>query len=464
MRPPFAVQSSAARSSTVSAQRIINAYPEIQPDDAKSKLVLYGTPGATLFATAGAGPIKAAISTGDAVYCVSGSAVYKISSTGTATLLGSVGIADNITIDRNRTQIVIATPPTMWVVTIATDTLAEVTDADLPNVSSVTSLDGYAIFTVESSDQWGLTAINDASDIDALDFATAESAPDELVRAFVDHREVWLFGAETTEVWYNAGGADFPFQRVSGAHLETGCAAFRSIAKMDNSVFWLGDDLKIYRAQGYQGLRVSTHAIEEEIRKAGTVSDAISFAYNQGGHAFYVFTMPTAGRCFVFDAATQLWHERDSYGLSRYRWDCAVSAFDRVLVGDSQSGGIYTLDLDIYTEASSPIRRRIIGPAVHADGSLAFAPRLEVEFEPGIGIATGQGSDPDVMMRWSEDDGATWSAEQWRKVGRQGARAARVIWNRLGSFRRRIYEVSMSDPVKFVCIAAKPTMTAAPRD
>lgn len=464
MRPPFAVTSYPARSPTVSAQRVINAYPEIQPEDAKAKLVLYGTPGASLFATAGAGPIKAMVKAAGAVYCVSGTAVYKVSSAGASTLIGSVDDADNVTIDRNRNQVIIVTPPSMWVVDTTTDTLAEVTDVDFEGASSVAVLDGYALFTKPNSDQWGLTAINDASDIDALDFATAESAPDELVRVFVDHREAWLFGTETTEVWYNSGGADFPFQRVSGAHLETGCAAFGSIAKIDNSVFWLGNDRKVYRAQGYQGMRVSTHAIEEAIRKMSAVSDAVGWAYNQGGHAFYCLTFPTGQKSFVYDAATQLWHERESFGLTRYRWNCAVEEFDRVLVGDSESGGIYTLDLDTYTEASTTIRRRLIGPSVHADGKLAFEPFLEVEFEPGVGLTTGQGSAPQVMLRWSDDDGRNWSPEYWRTIGAIGNGNARARWLRLGSFRKRIYELTMSDPVKFVCIAANPEINASPRN
>lgn len=464
MRPPFAVQSYPARSPTVSAQRVVNAYPEIQPEDAKAKLVLYGTPGATLFATAGTGPIKAMVRAAGAVYCVSGTAVYKVTSDGTATLIGSVDEADNVTMDRNRDQVIIVTPPAMWVVDTTTDTLAEVTDPDFEGASSVAVLDGYALFTKPESDQWGLTAINDASDVDALDFATAESSPDELVRVFVDHREAWLFGTETTEVWYNSGGADFPFQRVSGAHLEVGCAAFKSPAKIDNSVFWLGDDLKVYRAQGYQGLRVSTHALEEAIGKMASVSDAVGWVYNQRGHAFYVLVFPTGGACWVYDAATQLWHERESWGRTRYRWNCATETFGRVLVGDSATGGIYALDLDTFTEAGSPVRRRVIGPSVHADGKLAFSPRLEVEFEPGVGITTGQGSAPEVMLRWSDDDGRSWSPEYWRSLGAIGDGSARAIWTRLGAFRRRIYELSMSDPVKFVCIAANPSLAASPRD
>lgn len=464
MRPPFAVQTSAGRSPTVSAQRVVNAYPEIQPDDGKTKLVLFGTPGSVLFATAGIGPLKAMVQANGALYCVSGAGVYKVNSAGAATLLGVVPDVPNVVMDRNRTQVIIVASPEMWVVDTATDTLAQVTDPDFPGASSVAVLDGYAIFTEPGGDEWGLTAIDDATNIDALDFATAESSPDKLVRALVDHRELWLFGEQTVEVWYNAGGADFPFQRVSGAHLETGCGAFGSVAKIDNSVFWLGDDYKVYRAQGYQGIRVSTHAIEEAIRKIADKSDAIAFPYNQGGHAFYVLTFPSGGRCFSYDAATQLWHERESYGRARYRWNCASYAFGRVLVGDQFSGGIYELDLDTYTDAGGPLVTRIIGPPVHADNKKAFQSFLEIEFENGVGLLTGQGSAPRVALRWSDDDGRNWSPEYWRSLGARGDGAARATWNRLGGFRKRIYEVSISDPVKRVILAANPQFGASPRN
>ena len=464
MRPPFAVQSSDGRSPTVSAQRVVNAFPEIQPEDAKARLVLFGTPGARSFATVGAGPLKAMIATAGALYCVSGPSVYKVTSDGTATLLGSVPDVANVTMERNRLQVIICAPPEMYVLTTATDTLTQVTDSDFPGASSVAVLDGYAIFTKPGSDEWGLTAIDDASDIDALDFATAESAPDNLVRAFVDHRELWLFGEQTTEVWYNAGGADFPFQRVSGAHLETGCGAFGTVAKIDNSVFWLGDDYKVYRAQGYQGTRISNHAIEEQVRKITNKADAFAWTYNQGGHAFYVLTFPNGGRTWVYDAATQLWHERESYGQARYRWNAAAYAFGKVIVGDQYSGGLYELDMDTFTEAGQPLVTRVIGPPVHADGKRAFASFLEVEFENGVGLTTGQGSAPQVALRWSDNDGRNWSPEYWRGIGAIGDGTARATWSRLGSFRKRIYQISISDPVKRVIVAANPELTASPRN
>jgi hypothetical protein len=200
-------------------------------------------------------------------------------------------------------QIGLLVVPDFFVITDTT--VVKNTSSGVPAVgfSSVSYIDGYGILTVnDSSGQFYITGLLDFSTIDPLDVASAESSPDGLVRVLVDHREIWLFGTKTIEPWSNTGASPFPLERVPGALLERGCAAAQSCAKMDNSVFWLGDDRIIYRADGYQPVRISTHAIEEILR-TGTVSDAYGMTYFMGGHHFYVLTLPSLGRTFAFDAA-----------------------------------------------------------------------------------------------------------------------------------------------------------------
>lgn len=461
MRIPFAVNSYTSRAKAASMQRLVNWYPEIEPGDAKSRLLLFGTPGATLFAdTLDTGAVKATIVHNGAMYVAAGTTVYKVTTAGVVSTIGTIASASRVTMAANRTQVVVCAEPSAYVIN-ASDVMAEITDADFPGASSFVSLDSYGIFTQPNSDTWGLTSLADFTSVDALDFATAESQPDKIVTAYVDHRELWLFGEKSIEIWYNAGSADFPFSRVSGAYIERGCAAAGSVAQLDNSVVWLADNRVIYRAQGYAALRISTHAIEEELRKYSSVSDAIGFGYSQAGHEFYVLTFPTAGACWVYDAATQLWHERASHGLSRYRWNCAEIFSGRVIVGDSQAGKLYVLDPDTYTEAGSTIRSVAMSPPVHAQGKRGIAHDLEVEFEAGVGLSTGQGSDPQAMLRWTDDDGVSWSPEYWRPIGKIGKTRDRAIWTRLGSFYNRTYELSISDPVKRTLIAADPYLTSA---
>ena len=417
MRIPLAAESYQARSRPLSAQRLVNLYPERAPDAAKSPLALFGTPGLKLFATAGSGPIRCSHVMAGTFYVVSGTEVYAIDSAGSATLIGSITGSGAASMDDNGTELVIVSGGNGWVYNGST--LTAIADADFPTVTSVTFLDGYHIFSKDSSGQFVISASYDPTSYDALDFATAEAEPDNLVRVLTDHQELWLFGEKTTEIWYNSGAAAFPFERISGAFIERGCAAVNSVAKMDNSVFWLGDDLVVYRAAEYTPQRVSTHPIEGAIATFATPSVAEGWTYIQDGHSFYVLTFEEA--TFVYDAASGLWHERQSYGQKRWRATCGTYAYSKTLVGDYDSGNIYELDLNTYQDNGGTILRTAISPPIHADTNRTTMSRFQVEVESGSGLTTGQGSDPQAMLSWSDDGGRTFGQEHWVSLGAIGA-------------------------------------------
>lgn len=458
MRIPFATNSYQARSLPLSAQRLVNLYLEAAPPDAKSPLVLYGTPGLTLFSTCGAGPIRSIHDFDGTLAVVSGQNLYTISSGGTATDRGSVGANGDVFMSDNGSQLGIVTgtgTTDFWIWNGAT--LAQIADADFPGASNIGFVDGYTIVTKPASNRFYISSLNDMTAWDALDYASAEGQPDNLVGCFVDHREVWLFGERTTEVWYNSGSGTPPFDRISGAYAERGCIAIGSVAKADNSVFWLGDDKIVYRAAGYTPQRVSTHAIEYAIAGYASPQTARAWTYSQEGHTFYVLTFDEA--TWVFDAATQRWHQRDSrdsqgYDIGRWRADCGTRCYNKEFVGDYVNGNIYELDLDVYTENTIGIKRIATSAPIHGEGRFVSMPRLEIEVESGAGLTTGQGSDPQAMLRFSDDGGRTWSNELWRSMGEIGEYHRRAVWNRLGRFRERILEVTISDPIKVAIIAA----------
>jgi hypothetical protein len=460
MKIPFATQSYQARSLPLSAQRVVNLFAEAAPQDARSPVVLYGTPGLTLFGTIGTGPIRGLHVMGTTLYAVSGDQLFSVSSSGTGTLLGNLAgrarTSGPVDMADNGRQLVVVNDGrgTVYDGTI----LEAITDPDFPRASSVSYVDGYFLFTRRDSGQWFISNLLEATAYDALDFATAETYPDNLVRVFTDHREVWLFGVKSIEVWSNTGGADFPFQRISGAVLERGCAAAGSVAKMDNSVFWLGDDGIVYRAAGYQPQRVSTHAIEHAIEGYATLADALAFTYSQEGHSFYVLTFPDAAT-WVYDASTQLWHERESRdsegrGLARWRVNAYADAYNQHVVGDYQTGQLYTLDLDEPTENGLCIRREAVSAPVAATGQRLKMARLELELETGVGRTTGFGATPQAMIQFSDDGGRTWSNERWATLGRIGQYRRRVRWYRMGQFRERYLRLTLADPVKVALIGA----------
>ena len=448
MQINFARQAYQSRSLPISAQRCVNLFAESMPDDAKVPLVLHGTPGLRLFATLGAGPIRGLHAKNGVLFAVSGNTAYAVDTTGTGFSKGVVGGSDRLIMADNGTQIVAVT--TTGDGYIITDfTTVPIADSDFLPASSVAYLDGYFIFSHKDSGEFFISDISDGLSYDALEFAAAESAPDNLVAAFVDHRELWLFGKTSIEVWTNTGNATFPFERVTNAILERGCIAPASIAKEDNTVWWLGDDLVVYRGSGsgYAPTRVSTHAIEFALQGFSNVADAEGSFYTQEGHKFYVLKIPDEAT-FVYDVSTGLWHQRQSYGQNDWAVTKAVHCYNKIFVGDDTNGNIYELDLDYYTDNGTTIERIAACPPLWAKSDRAIMSRFEVDFEAGVGLPVGQGSNPQAVLRWSDDGGRTWSNELWTSIGQLGQYRNRAVWRRLGQFRQRIMEVSVSDPVK----------------
>ena len=453
-RGPIALGYGLQRSKPLNASRIVNLYPELTPEGSRSPIGLYGTPGQKAYLSVGADTIRAGLEVPGYAYILSGAVLYRVDSAGVSTpctgdLIPNTGHAKLI---NNETQVGLLVVPFFFVVT-GTTIARVLSGIPVEGFSSIDYIDGYAVGTRnDQSGQFYISAQRDFATFDPLDFATAESNPDGLLGVLVDHREMWLFGTDTIEPWTNTGASPFPFERVNGAVLEKGCAAARSPAKVDNSIFWLGSDRIVYRADGYRPVRISTHAIEEILR-VGTVSDAYGLTYSQGGHQFYALTLPSLGRTIVYDAAPpNQWHERQSgTSLLPAIWDvqCIFTAFGKTLVG-LQAGKVAELDLDTYTDLGAPIRSSIASLPLYADTKRAIMDDLQLGCELGVGLTDGQGSDPEVMMRFSDDGGNTWSNERRASLGKIGMRFIRAMWERLGAFRQRTVEFSISDPVKRV--------------
>lgn len=468
---PFAKYDYKAASPKLNAQRVVNLYCEVQSDDSIRVYPLLPTPGLVEFAEVGDGPIRALDVIGSTLFAVSGDQVYEVSSAGTGTLLGSINVGASsagttpVYTASSGAQMALVASPDGWGIDLGTpSTLTKITDVDFLPAAGVAYLDGYFIYPQVDSRQWFWSDLLDVFSYDALSVASAESGGDNLVAITSDHRELWIQAQKRMEVWYDAGvDPTVPFERIQGAYIEKGVAAPASIVRADNSIFWLANDLMIYRvAGGYGAQRISTHAIEHEIASYTTVSDAWGWTYAANGHIFYVLTFPSGGdllqgasarpgKTFVYDVATQMWHERQSgVGINAARWrpNCGVAAYGRNLCGDSLSGKIFTLTDGVYTEDGEPIERIAVAPPLYADGQRVRLDRVELECEVGVGLTTGQGSDPQVVLDWSDDGGQTWSNELWRSLGALGKRSrTRVRWNRLGVFRNRSLRFRVTDPV-----------------
>ena len=448
---------------------MVNLYPEPLPTpEGKTGGFLNRAPGLRKLATVGTGPIRGLWAYGDYGYAVSGDRLYRIDSTWNVQPIGLIAGTGQVSMVDNGTQLFIATNPISYIYDAASEELAQITDIDFPGAVTVGYLDGYFIFQEPNSQRFWTSQLLDGTQIDPLSFASAEGMPDTLISLFVDHREVWLFGTQSVEVWYDAALEGFPLARIQGAVNEFGCAATFSVAKMDNSLFWLGADQRghgiVFRANGYAGQRISTHAVEYAIQSYDVISDAIAFTYQQDGHSFYVLTFPSAQATWVYDAATGAWHERAGFAngqFIRHRANCQMFYSEEVVVGDFQNGNIYAYDLEQYSDgdfAQKWLRSWRALPTGQNNLKRTAQHSLQIDMQTGVGLNTGQGSNPQVMLRWSDDGGHTWSNEHWMSVGKIGAYGTRAIRRRLGmtlKLRDRVYEISGTDPVKIAIVGAE---------
>ena len=540
MKSPILGSSYVARSVNAADNRMVNLFPEIIPEGGKEPGFLNRAPGLRFLANMGDGPIRGLWQFGGYAYAVSGEVLYKIDSLWRTTPIGAVaGATGPVSMVDNGTQLFIACNGPSFIYNSLTNQFAQITDPDFPGAVTVGYLNGYFVFNEPNSQRLWITQLLDGTSIDPLDFASAEGSPDGLISVLVSHREAWLFGTNSVEVWYDSGAADFPLTPVQGAFNEIGCIAAFSVAKLDNGIFWLGADARgqgiVYRANGYTAQRVSTHAIEWQIQQYENMTDAIAYTYQQDGHAFYVLIFPSANTTWVYDVATSMWHERAAFingDFTRHRSNCQMSFNGEVVVGDHELGNIYAFDLNVFDDdgavqkwlrswralptgtndlkrtaqhslqldaETGAIDASVTTPPVIVDISDADSKLLTesnnvivwevatldslltesgdviVQEDGGLmyydgssdtggailvqkALITANGIDPQVMLRWSDDGGHTWSNSHWRSMGKTGAYNTRVIWRRLGmtlKLRDRVYEVSGTDQTKIAIMGAE---------
>ncbi len=504
MKTPILGSTYVARSVNAADARMVNLFPEIVPEAGKEPAFLNRAPGLKLLNTIGNGPIRGlwAFSSSDSTaFVVSGTQLYKITTSYVATLIGTVAGTGPVSLADNGTQLFIAANGPSYIYNNTTNAFGQITDPDFPGAVTVCYLDGYFVFNEPNSQKLWITALLDGTSIDPLEFASTEGSPDGLVAVAANFREVWAFGTNSIEVWYDSGATDFPLQRIQGAFNELGCAAPFSVAKMDNGLFWLGRDRRgqgiVYRANGYTGVRISTHAVEWQIQQYADLSDAIGYTYQQDGHSFYVLVFPSANTTWVYDAATQAWHERAGFfngNFTRHRGNCQMSFNNKIVIGDFENGNIYAFDLEDYSDNGDIqkwLRTWRALPTGQNNLKRTTQHMMQLDCESGIGLngyvrpeviylqtendnylvteaddyliaeqqtVAIQGADPQVMLRWSDDGGHTWSSEHWASMGKIGQYYKRVIWRRLGmtvKLRDRVYEVSGTDPVKIAIMGAE---------
>jgi hypothetical protein len=333
-----------------------------------------------------------------------------------------------------------------------------------------TALAARGVYPRQNTQRFYYSGLNDFSVINALAYESAEAYADNLIAALSIHGELWLFGSQTIEVWYVAQDADLPFLPRNNLVLNYGCTAPYSLTKAENNaIFLLGRNIDggriVLRITNYNADIISTEPLNQELRSYEKVDDALGMVIERNGHVFYILTFPSADKTWSYDMTTGMWFEWKSeidntfpysFPNRQGRWlpNWHVVFNGENVVGDSQSGKIYRLSENVYTDNGRTIRYERVSAHLSKDNQLMEINSLELDIERGEGLVEGQGENPQIMLQISRDGGKTWGNELWRSGGKLGEFKKRVIWYNLGTARVFTFRVRITDPVYNVLLGA----------
>lgn len=436
---PFAVGTTSARNKKANNETLINLFAEVLTPTSKNNVALMGTPGFTTLLTLPTFPVLGAHVFQGNLYAVTPTKVYKISSLNVATEIGTVvfSATESVSIANNGTMMVLCQGDSYIYEPLAGIPFYIIPDTDYQQASTVDFMDGYFIWEKANSGQFFISSLYSTA-IDPLEFATAEGSPDDLQGLVVAHRQLWLFGTSSTEVWYNSGNSLFPFTRIQGSFSEKGCINRDTIAKTNNTIAYVGNDNIAYMINGYSPVRISNETIEYKLGQADPLT-LNAFEYTEEGHIFYCLVI--GDESFVFDVKTQMWHTRKSSTINRWRINDIKDAYSIRYGFDYANGNVYQISLDIGTEDSVVIQREAISAPLNNNLSFFTINSVQLDMETGLSTI---GADDKITLEYSRNGGVSWSFEKPSTIGKQGEFTHRAIWRRLGrhrdiSFRIKTY-------------------------
>lgn len=473
--PPFGLIGPSYQSGLLSAdaQLTMNWYVERdEGNGGKARYSLLNTPGLSIWLGIGAsypaaGKGRGIFSTQGRTFAVVGTVLWEIMGVGVAPVNRGAVANDNQPVSwaANATQLAVASGGTLYVLTLANNAFASAS-VNAEVIVKIGYSDGFGIALVASSNKFYVSAALDFTTWNATNVTAVSVFPDLVLDMLIDHREIWLLGQTKSTPYYNSGGALFPYDVVPGGFVDQGTAALWGSAQLDNTIFWVGNDTRgtgiVWKMAGYTPRRISTHAVENDIRKYGTRNDAVAYGYTEAGHSFFRIVFPSAGKCWTYDTATGLWHQRGYWNTATGAFQAPLGlyhtyndSFSAHLLVDSKDGTIYQSSVDFQDDAGNPIRRVRRSAYVSKYGRYIFFNRLEIETDMGLGpippLVDGQGNprDPQMMVRWSNDGANTWSNELQVGLGQGGQYGQRALLHQLGSCwgtKGRVFELSMTDP------------------
>ncbi|MFV2055413.1 MAG: packaged DNA stabilization protein [Thiohalomonadales bacterium] len=457
MKISFGEGAYTSRSSNANAQELINYYTEVNPASSKANIVTYPTPGTELFKDLGAFPIRGLHEFLGDLYAVSGSSLYKITPGAVVTNLGNITGDGLVSMADSGKELCVVTGFDGYIYSAANG-LDLISDPAWFPSDIVIYRNRRFIFIRKGTNQFFISKAYDGRNFDASQWDQITTNPDLLVSGIADHAYIWLFGSKSTNIWtYTGDELNFPFREVTGTALERGCGAIRTPVRLNNVIYWLGDNGVVYQGQGFRIQRISTHAIETAINSYPIFGDAYSYTYEEGGHPFMVITFPSGNATWMYDASisdpSKAWSQRRTGLIGRHLGMAYAHLGERHYVGDYRSGKIHRSSLDLLTDNGEIIYRTATSPMINANRKRVFLDRLEIDIESGVGNTTAP--NPQVMLTYSDDGGKTWSKEKFASMGPVGTYMTRLKFHNLGSFYQRIFKLRIADTVKTVILDAE---------
>lgn len=466
MASPFVGPSYRLANRKAAIDRAVNLALVAMETPGKAPWMLEPIPGLILRWSLGA-ELRGGIEVGSRAFVVAGATLYEIFSDYTSTSRGTLSTSTGtVSMAYGLTQLVMVDGANGYTLTTSTNTFASITDADWRGSKQVWFLDNYFLFVDPDTQVFYISGINDAGTLDGLDFASAESQPDNIIGHAVIRSEALFLGGRVTESFFNSGNSDFPFERNKGVSIEVGCLATHSIQALDGRVFFIGRDKNgggmVYVIEGGQAKRISDRGVDEALQASTDLASATSYCYQRKGLTYYAINAPGVATTWVYEVSSGSWAERadlDALGqFEQHRATMHVYAFGKNLVGDAD-GKVYEFDDDTFTNAGDPLVVERISPHSATPGMrTTFFGKFVLDCLTGD---TPQGEDPQWELSYSKDSGATWSNPILKSMGRVGERIARVVWSRTtrgrdvvwrlrssGNARRSIISVTTPDAVE----------------
>ncbi len=379
---------------------------------------------------------------------VSGTELYRYKpDTNVATKLGDVPGVGYCQIDGTDARVVVVRGGTAYATDGMTTSIIIMPD-DVPNydglaapVGSVAVINGYFLLSVLGTQRFYWINPGD-TDPDSLSFSSAERIPDSIISIRVVSDEVWFVGASGPEVWSTTGDQDAPFQRINGRVYSDGCLArdtcINVVANNLPAIVWVTDTRSVVVAQG-QITKISDESIEE-ILKTGNNLRAWFFRHNR--HDFYVLTADEY--TLVYDATMQTWAVWDSYLAPNWLAHLGLQTTSGVFAGDSSSSNVWMLAEGV-SDGLKPVIREVSG--LVENQSNKTIPCTKVYVKVNAGWSPVFGFEPQLELRWSDDQGGTWSDYVRASLGDKGSYSTSVEYRSLGKIERpgRIFEFRFAD-------------------